>query len=52
MKKQKQSGKKSTGSWEKRMEKKIDHLCLVVSGVIIAAAALLELRDRRRQMGE
>ena len=49
--KRKTGGRKNTGgrkgSWERRMSKKIDFLCLAASAVILAVTAALEFRDRR-----
>lgn len=45
------AGRKSggrTGSAEKRLAKKLDAMCLLVSGAVIAITAWLEYRDRRK----
>ena len=36
------------GSAEKRLAKKLDAMCLLISGAVIAVTAWLEYRDRRR----
>ena len=40
-------GTRKAAGWDKRMEKKLDRMCLLASAVIIAITAALELRDRR-----
>ena len=45
--KERGKGARKAAGWDKRMEKKLDRMCLLASAIIIAITAALELRDRR-----
>ncbi len=43
--------RKNIPDWEKRANKKIDILVMLLAGLVLAASVLLELRDRKREEG-